>query len=97
VILHTVNAYETSDKNKVVLHALKSEPRAKASYIIGYSTSFLHECVLDLESGETTECCLNPSLLVEFPVIDDRDIGKVADAVYCVDVATIGGPMTVRS
>jgi carotenoid cleavage dioxygenase-like enzyme len=33
--------------------------------------------------------------MVEFPVIDERCNGKDADAVYCVGVHSIGGPLQV--
>ena len=95
VILHTVNAFETDD-NKVVLHALRSEPLGEKSYITDYATTFLHEYTLDLLSGETTEQCLNMEELVEFPVIDEDLVGKDADHVYCAAVSAIGGPLKVH-
>ena len=95
VILHTVNAYETSD-DKVVLHALRSEPTGEGSYITTYTTSFLYEWVLDIKTGKViSEECLNPEELVEFPIIDDRFTSNVAEACYAVGVLSIGGPLKV--
>jgi carotenoid cleavage dioxygenase len=94
VVLHTANAYETKG-GKVVVHALRSEPTGEGSYITEYATAFLYEWILDLETGETIEHCLNADRLVEFPVIDDRFTGSEVDAVYCSHVSTIGGPLKV--
>jgi len=109
VILHTVNAYErTNEKDgttQVVLHALRSEPSGSKSYITTYSTSFLHEWVLDINTGTlVSEECLNPEEMVEFPVIDERllstscssnDEKATPDSCYAVGVQTIGGPLNV--
>lgn len=95
VILHAANAYETNDGTQVVLHALRSEPRADRSFITDYTTAFLHEWTLDLKTGRSSERCLNPNVLVDFPVLDDRCAGKQADAVYCSLVSAIGGPMKI--
>jgi Lignostilbene-alpha,beta-dioxygenase and related enzymes len=93
VILHTVNAYETDD-DKVILHALRSEPKTNGSYITSYTTSFLYEWVLDLKDGTVIrEECLNPIELVEFPIIDDRFIGQNVKDCYAIGVKSIGGPL----
>ena len=96
VILHAVNAYETND-GKVIVHALRSEPKTTGSFLSQYATSFLHEWTLDLKTGSCTEECLNPNSIVEFPVIDSRSNGmEGVDAVYCAAVSTVGGPLLVN-
>ena len=93
VILHTANAYETDDE-KVILHALRSEPSGEASYITSYTTSFLYEWILDLKSGNViSEKCLNPGELVEFPIIDERCATSKVKECYAVGVQSIGGPL----
>ena len=95
VILHTANAYETDD-NKLVLHAIRSEPNGVKSFISSYAASFLYEWVLDLETGKVvSEGCLNAEELVDFPVIDDRFHSKQADSVYSLGVYSIGSPLRV--
>jgi carotenoid cleavage dioxygenase-like enzyme len=96
VVLHTINAYEMKDTNKVVFHALRSEPRGIESFIQAYAATFLHEWILDLDTGIVSERCLNPSTLVEFPVIDNRKVGKLSDAVYCSAVSAICNGLKVR-
>ena len=93
VVLHTVQAYETKD-NKVILQGLRSVPKTSSSYITSYTTTFLHEWVMDLESGRAQEQCLNPNELVEFPVVDTRQNGKAADFAFAIHVSSIGGPIT---
>lgn len=95
VILHAVNAYEKNDK--VIVHALRSEPKTTGSFLSQYATSFLHEWTLDLATGECTEKCLNPYNIVEFPVINPRYHGsEEAPFVYCAAVSTVGGPLLVN-
>lgn len=93
VVLHAANAYETSD-NKVIVHALRSEPRKEESYLTKYTTAFLYEWVLDTVTGElVSETCLNPHTLADFPVIDSRFVGKEPEHVYALSVGSIGGPL----
>lgn len=95
VILHAVNAYEKD--GKVIVHALRSEPKTTGSFLSQYATSFLHEWTLDLSTGKCTEECLNPNSIVEFPVIDSKFHGlEEAPAVYCAAVSTVGGPLLVN-
>lgn len=97
VVLHSINAYEDKDENKLVLQALRSEPRGCDSFIQSFASTFLYEWVLDLETGQTTERCLNPSRLVEFPVIDAAQTGKAVDAVYCMAVSSMCNELKVRT
>jgi carotenoid cleavage dioxygenase-like enzyme len=96
VVLHSINAYEMKDAKKVVLHALRSEPRGDESFIQAYAATFLHEWILDLSTGIVSERCLNPSTLVDFPVMDNTKVGKVSDAVYCIAVSAICNGLKVR-
>ena len=96
VVLHAVNAHESDDGSKVVIHAFRSEPKGTASYILNYTTAFLHEYEIDLLSGTLKERCMNPHTLVEFPVIDERFVGAKVDHVFGSSVSTIGGPSYVH-
>jgi len=93
VVLHTTNAYETDDGEKVVLHAFRATPSAGGSYIQRNSPACLYEWVIDLKSGTVSECCLNPNTLVEFPIINDRIQGQDLSFSYGLRYFGIGGPL----
>ncbi|GKY90763.1 hypothetical protein MPSEU_000049200 [Mayamaea pseudoterrestris] len=95
VVLHTMNAYEDAN-GRVVLQALRSEPRCDESYLSQYASAFLYEWVLDPTTNKLSEYFLNKDTLVEFPVIDDRYTGMDAKEGYAVSVASIGGPLRVN-
>jgi len=93
VVLHAANAFE-DDEGRVVVHGFKSVPRADASYILEYTPAFLYEWVLDPVTGKTIEeRCLNPDVLVEFPIVEDSCVGRRADSVYGLVTTSIGGPL----
>eukprot|EP00578_Thalassiosira_sp_NH16_P026580 CAMPEP_0181087486 /NCGR_PEP_ID=MMETSP1071-20121207/6296_1 /TAXON_ID=35127 /ORGANISM="Thalassiosira sp., Strain NH16" /LENGTH=590 /DNA_ID=CAMNT_0023169373 /DNA_START=2850 /DNA_END=4622 /DNA_ORIENTATION=+ len=93
VVLHAANAHE-DEGGKVVVHGFKSVPRDDASYILEYTPAFLYEWVLDPATGKTIdERCLNPDVLVEFPIVEDAVVGTKADAVYGLVTTSIGGPL----
>ncbi|EJK71741.1 hypothetical protein THAOC_06792 [Thalassiosira oceanica] len=93
VVLHAANAHEDGDGN-VIVHGFKSVPRDDASYILEYTPAFLYEWVLDPSTGKTIdERCLNPDVLVEFPIVEDSVVGKKTDAVYGLVTTSIGGPL----
>lgn len=96
VILHLVNAYETND-GKVIVQGLRSEPSTSQGYLEAFSPSFLYEYELDLVSRRTSrEGCLNPYEIVEFPILDESQNGKVAPHVYTIGVRSIGGPLATH-
>ena len=93
VVLHAANAYERED-GKVVVHGFKSVPRGSSSYILDYTPAFLYEWVLDPSTGKTVdERCMNPDVLVEFPMIEDESVGRRAKATYGLVTSSIGGPI----
>uniref|UniRef100_A0A7S1D4L2 Dioxygenase n=1 Tax=Cyclophora tenuis TaxID=216820 RepID=A0A7S1D4L2_CYCTE len=91
VVLHLINSFEKD--GKVIIHAPRSEPSSEASFIMDYTPAYLHEWVLDLETGETSESCLNPRVLFDFPVFDGRKNGKEASFAYGYPILSIGGPI----
>jgi carotenoid cleavage dioxygenase-like enzyme len=93
VVLHTLNAYETDDGEKVVLHAFRATPSTEGSFIQRNSPSCLYEWVIDTRSGVVSERCLNPNTLVEFPIINDRKRGKGLTFSYGSRYFSIGGPL----
>jgi carotenoid cleavage dioxygenase len=96
VVLHIANAYEEQDSNnnqKVVVQVLRSEPNESKAYIEEYASSFLYQYELNLSTGSVQEYCLNPQEVVEFPVIREDQTGKPTEAIYCINVASIGGPL----
>jgi carotenoid cleavage dioxygenase-like enzyme len=94
VALHTVNAYETEDGEKVVLHAFRASPSARGSYIETQTPSCLHEWVIDLKKGVVLEQCLNPDTLVEFPIVHNQRRGRELKYSYGLRYYSIGGPLT---
>ncbi|KAL7431184.1 hypothetical protein ACHAXH_001467 [Discostella pseudostelligera] len=91
VVLHAANAFEMDD-GKVVIHAFKSFPTEKSSYILDYTPSFLYEWILDPTTGKTIkEHCINPNILVEFPICETS--GQEASTVYGLVTTGIGGPL----
>jgi carotenoid cleavage dioxygenase-like enzyme len=94
VVLHLANAFERPD-GKVVVHGFKSLPKGESSYILDYTTAFLHEWILDPMTGQVIhDRCLNPDELVEFPIVEDRFIGSNdAGCIYGLQVTSIGGPI----
>jgi carotenoid cleavage dioxygenase-like enzyme len=94
VVLHAVNAFETSE-GEVVVQALRSDPKTSSSYISVYSPSFLYEWRIDLKTEVVSEDYLNIDTMVEFPVVDERLNGGDAHHAYCVTVSSIGGPLMV--
>jgi carotenoid cleavage dioxygenase len=96
VVLHIANAYEENDSNnrkKVVVQVLRSEPNESKAYIENYASSFLYQYELDLPSGSAEEFFLNPNEVVEFPAVREDHTGKPTEAIYCINVASIGGPL----
>ena len=95
IILHTVNAYDDIEHNKVVVQALRSDPRGTKGYLEEFTTSYLYEYELDLNSGTVlSERYLNPYEPVEFPIINPNYTGQKSNtAVYCSSVRSIGGPL----
>ncbi len=89
-VLHTVNAHEAD--GKVVLTALRSEPRSPESFIQSYTTALLHRWVLDPASGRVEEEALNTALPIEFPTLDPRAVGRPVACAYAIRPCTIGGP-----
>lgn len=90
VVLHTVNAHESPDGKTVTLTALRSVPTGEASFIEAYSSAFLHQWVLDLESGAVSETPLS-DVPLEFPAMDARLVGRDARFAYAITPCTIGG------
>ncbi|KAL3759418.1 hypothetical protein ACHAWU_000717 [Discostella pseudostelligera] len=91
VVLHAANAFEMDD-GKVVIHAFKSFPTEKSSYILDFTPSFLYEWILDPTTGKTIkEHCINPNILVEFPICEIS--GQKASTVYGLVTTGIGGPL----
>ena len=93
VVLHLANAYENSDGH-VVIHGAKAVPNDDSSYILEYSSSFLHEWILDPVTNEVlADRCINANNIVEFPAIGDNVISKQSDYCYTLQTTGIGGPM----
>uniref|UniRef100_A0A7S1B8L9 Carotenoid oxygenase n=1 Tax=Corethron hystrix TaxID=216773 RepID=A0A7S1B8L9_9STRA len=92
VVLHAANAYEEDD-GKVVVIGFKSVPKGEKSFILDYTPAFLYKWVLDPSTGKTEERCLRPDICVEFPVCEDRLVGKKSRYVYGVVATSMGGPM----
>lgn len=93
VVLHVANAFERPDGN-VVVHGFKSLPKGESSYILDYTTAFLHQWILDPSTGRVIEDrCLNPNELVEFPIAEDRFVGTNPSYIYGLQVTSIGGPI----
>jgi carotenoid cleavage dioxygenase-like enzyme len=95
IILHTINAFDDTEKNRVIVQALRSDPRGTKGYLEDFTTSFLYEYELDIQSGTvTSERYLNPYEPVEFPIINPNYVGQKSNtAVYCSSVRSIGGPL----
>jgi len=92
VVLHTVNAHESSDGKTVTLTALRSKPSGDASFIEAYSSAFLHRWVFDLA---TSTCIFDETISetpLEFPALDGRLTGSDAKYGYGITPCTIGGP-----
>jgi carotenoid cleavage dioxygenase-like enzyme len=89
VILHTVNAYEDAETTNVIFQAGFSKPSGEESFIQTYATTFLHEWELDLKTGKATDRCLNPNVLVDFPVLSKSQVGKRTSSVICGHVSSI--------
>lgn len=84
VVLHAAHAVERDD-GTVVVHAFRSVPNGSSSYILDYSPSFLHEWVLNPDTGVTlSDRCINPNVCVEFPAVCEASTPATA--------AGIGGP-----
>ena len=93
VTLHLANAYDTDDGN-VVVHGFMSKPKTDNSYILDYSSSYLHEWVMDVERNEVVkDRCLNANEIVEFPSIEDSKVTKKCDYTYGMKSTSIGSPM----
>lgn len=93
VVLHVANAFERQD-GKVVVHGFKSVPKGEISYILDYTPAFLHQWILDPQSGNVIEDhCLNGKELVEFPIVEDRFVGSDAGCIYGLQTTSIGGPI----
>ena len=93
VVLHLVNAYEKD--NQVFVQGLRTVPNENSSYLDQFTATYLHEYTLDLDTGKAEEQCLNPSTIVEFPIINEKYTGKEAPHVYCARTRSIGGPLEV--
>ena len=90
VVLHAAHAVERDD-GTVVVHAFRSVPNGSSSYILDYSPSFLHEWVLNPDTGVTlSDRCINPNACVEFPAVCEAS--TPATAVYGLVTTGIGGP-----
>lgn len=96
VVLHAVNAFESTSNGKVTVQVLRSEPSTSKGYLEEYTPSFLYEYELDLMTNAVKERCLNPFEPAEFPIINDAFVGKSAPSVYCTTIRSIGGPLTVH-
>lgn len=93
VVLHVANAFERDD-GTVVIHGFKSLPKGEGSYILDYTPAFLHQWILDPASGKVIDdTCLNPDELVEFPMVEDRYVGRNSGCIYGLQVTSIGGPI----
>ena len=89
VVLHLANAYENDDGN-VVIHGFKSIPKVDSSYILDYTSSFLHEWVVNPKSEKVIyDQCLNPNEIVEFPSVEDRVVSKKSEYCYGLKVTSI--------
>jgi carotenoid cleavage dioxygenase-like enzyme len=95
IILHTVNAFDDVENQRVIVQALRSEPYGSKGYLEEFTTSYLYEYELDLTSGKvSSERYLNPYEPVEFPNINPKQIGqKSNNAVYCSSLRSMGGPL----
>ncbi len=93
VVLHLANGYENDDGH-VVIHGARAVPKTDGSYIVEYSSSFLHEWILDPESNQVlVDRCLNPNEIVEFPAIEDRMVAAKSKYCYTLKTTGIGPPM----
>lgn len=91
VVLHTLNAHESADGQRVTLTALRSQPSGEASFIEQYASAFLHEWVLDLSTGKAVERALS-DVPLEFPAVDGRMVGLDARYGYAITPSSAGGP-----
>jgi len=94
VVLHMGTARETGDDGKtVILHGLMSLPKTPDSFILKYTSAYLYEWVLDLDTGKVTEGVINSQQLAEFPVVNGETDGRGADFIFSLSVSHIGGPL----
>lgn len=92
VVLHTCNAYESADGQRVTLTALRSTPSGLASFIEAYSSAYLYRWVLDVGTGRCVDEGPLCDVPLEFPVLDPRLVGRNARYGYAIQPCTIGGP-----
>ena len=96
VVLHASNAWET-DNDKVIVQGLRGEPTPNECYLLNFAGSYYHEYSIDLKTGVVTEQNLNPTEIVEFPVINEKFNGKDFSSTYAVTIMSVGGPLEVYS
>jgi len=95
VVLHVSNAWETDNGKTVIVQGFRGVPKPKECYLQQFCPSYFYEYSINLSTGRVTEKVLNPEHVVEFPVVNNKYHGRQCSACYCLEVASIGGPLQV--